>query len=95
MKKLSLIQRIYGASFKPKQIMIVDANSRKPAKNWSIRPIALGLVPLIFVTVGVLAGSYYLPSKPITNMLPQYIQLQKKVDYLHNQLASSEANNEM
>jgi len=95
MKKLSLMQRIQRAIFKPKQIMVVDADSRKPARNWSIRPITLGLLPLTFIIIGALASNYYLPKQSTSKMLPQHIQLQNKFDHLHDQLATSEANNEV
>ena len=95
MKKLSLIQRIKRAVFKPKQIMVVDADSRKPARNWSVRPITLALIPLIFIIIGALVGNYYLPNKVASKILPQHIQLQNKFNHLHDQLASSEANNEV
>jgi len=95
MKKLSLMQRIHRAAFKPKQIMVIDADSRKPARNWSIRPITLGLLPLALIIIGALAGSYYLPKQSTSKMLPQHIQLQNKFEHLHDQLATSEANNEV
>jgi len=95
MKKLSLLQRVHRAIFKPKQVMIVDADSRKAAKNWSIRPITLTLIPLIFIIIGALAGSQYLPNKVASNILPQHIQLQNKFNDLHDQFASSEAENEV
>ncbi len=89
------MQRIRRAVFKPKQIMVMDADSRKAAKNWSIRPITLGLIPLSLIIIGALAGNYYLPNKSTPSILPQHIQLQKKFDHLHDQLATSEANNEV
>lgn len=89
------MQRIRRAIFKPKQIMVVDADSRKPAKNWSVRPITVALSLLALITIGALLDHYYLPNKPISNNLPQHVQLQKKFDYLHDQLASSEASNEV
>ncbi len=95
MKKLSWIQRVRRAAFKPKQIMVVDSDSRKAAKNWSVRPITLWLIPLTLIMLGALAGSYYLPNKSTSNILPQHLQLQKKFAHLHDQLASSEANNEV
>jgi len=95
MKKLSLMQRIHRAIFKPKQIMVVDADSRKPAKNWSVRPVTLALIPITFFIIGALASSHYLPNKVASNILPQHIQLQNKFNHLHDQLASSEANNEV
>lgn len=95
MKKLSLMQRIHGAIFKPKQIMIVDTGSRKAAKNWSIRPITVAFTLLTFIAIGALLGHYYQPNKPTSNILLQPIQPQKNVDYLQDQLATSEANNEV
>jgi len=95
MKKLSFLQRIHRAVFKPKQIMVVDADSRKAATNWSLRPITLVLIPLAFVLIGLLAGSQYLPNKAASSILPQHIQLQNKFNHLHDQLASSEADNEV
>jgi len=95
MKKLSRSQRIHRAIFKPKQIMLIDAESRKAARNWSIRPIILVLIPLILILIAGLAGSYYLPNKSVTDLLPQYMQLQRKLEHLHDQLATSQANNEV
>jgi len=95
MRKLSLAQHIQQALFKPKQIMVVDANSRKPAKNWSIRPFSLALIPLTFIIAGIIIGSFYMPNQAISTIAPQHIQLQNKFNHLHDQLASSEANNEI
>jgi len=95
MKKLSLIQRIQRAVFKPKQVMIIDADSKKAARNWSIRPITMLLIPLLLLIIGATAGSYYLPKQPTSKAQPQLIQLQNKFEHLHDQLASSEANNEV
>jgi len=95
MKKLSLIQRIQRAVFKPKQVMVIDADSKKAARNWSIRPITLLLIPLLLLIIGAVAGRYYLPKQPTSKAQPQLIQLQNKFEHLHDQLASSEANNEV
>lgn len=95
MKKLSLSQRIHRAVFRPKQIMVIDIDSRNAAQNWSVRPITLALILLALIIIGALAGSYYLPNKPASNIQPQHIQPQKNFDHLHDQLASLEANNEV
>jgi len=95
MKNLSLAQRIHRAIFKPKQIMVIDVDSRNAAQNWSVRPITLGVVPLALVIIGALAGSYYLPNKPTPSIQPQHIQPQKSFEHLHDKLASLEANGEV
>ena len=89
------MQRIQRAIFKPKQVMIVDADSRKAARNWSIRPITLLFIPLLLLIIGATTSSYYLPKQPASKTQPQLIQLQSKFEHLHDQLASSEANNEV
>jgi len=96
MKKHSLIERIYRAAFKPKQIVIVDAASSKAAKNYSIRPITISLIILTLIIASAWFGSLYLRGHSASNnILTQYIQLQKKLDQLYSQLATSDAQNEV
>lgn len=89
------MQRLRRAIFKPKQIMIMDADSKKPARSWSVRPVILALLPVSLILAGILIDHYYLPKKSSSQMLAQYIQLQHKLEQLHDQLAASEANNEV
>jgi len=95
MKKLSPLQRLQRAIFKPKQIMIIDADSRKAARNWSVRPITLLLLPFVFIITGALIGNHYLPNHIASNIMPQYTKLQNKFNHLHDKLAASEASNEV
>jgi len=95
MKKASLIHRAYHSLFKAKQIMVVDANSRKAARNWSIRPITLWITPLIFIAIGAAFGSYNLSKDPTVKVFPQDIQSQKQIETLRNELSNSEANNDV
>ncbi|MDQ6955292.1 MAG: hypothetical protein Q9M20_07595 [Mariprofundaceae bacterium] len=95
MQNTSHLQRIYQALFKARQVMVVDASSRKAARNWSIRPITFWLTPIILIAAGILFDHYYLTEKTSVKVYSQDIQLQKQLQQLRNERTAIEANNDV
>jgi len=87
--------RLFKALMRPRQVMIMDAGSVKAAKNWHIRLITVLLLPIAFTLLGAISGHFYLSEKQVSNILPEYVQLQRQHQILRAQLSTSQANNDI
>jgi len=91
----NLAMRFFKALIRPRQVMIMDSASVKAAKNWRVRLITVLLIPIIFTLLGLTLGHFYLSGSQVSNILPQYVQLQRQYKLLRDKLATSQANNDI
>ena len=80
---------------KPRQFMIVDAQSGKPARNLAVRPISLIVAFLITVVASALLGTQLNHSGKERSLLPQYLQLQRLHEQQLEKLSEANANLEL
>jgi len=95
MSQNNFLQRLTTALFTHKQVMVLSQHSGKPAQNWRIRPSTLLAFPLAFMLIGMIVGAIYFPEHQVAEIIPQHIELQRQLERLHDQLASSEAGNDI
>ncbi|MFC1567772.1 hypothetical protein ACFL3K_01040 [Pseudomonadota bacterium] len=88
-------QRLYQIFIKPRQVMLLDAQSGKPARSLRLRPISFILVFLLTAGSFTLLGMQFNRSNGNRSLLPQHLQLQRQHEQLLEQLAEANANNEL
>jgi len=88
-------QRLHQIFFKTRQIMIIDAQSGKPARNIRLRPISFILAILLTVGSSTLLGMQFNRSDSNRSLLPQHLQLQRQHEQLLEKIAEANANNEL
>lgn len=95
MHKQTFAKKLKNALFRPKQVMILDADSRKAAKNIQIRPITLLLTPIIFMTIGMALSYHYRPAQRLNSFVPENIQQQRELEQTREQLTMEQAENDV
>jgi hypothetical protein len=88
-------QRLYQIFIKPRQLILLDAQSGKPARNLRLRPISFILVFLLTAGSFTLLGMQLNRSDGNSSLLPQHLQLQRQHELLLERLAEANANNEL
>jgi len=83
--------RIKDALLRPRQFMVVDGRSGRPARNMLIRPLTLLLTPLLLLAATFILGTQYTPDHDTRKLIPQNLQLQRDYDSAREKLAESEA----
>jgi len=80
---------------KPRQIVIMDAQSSGPARNFSARYLTL-LVLFLVVTVGSFVfGSWYAPFQDMQSVIPENMQLKRQNVDLQHQVADVQTLNDL
>jgi len=95
MHQPTFAKKLKNALLKPKQVLILDADSRKPAKNIQIRPLTLLLTPIILIVIGMALGYHYLPTQQRNSFVSENIQPQRKLEQAREQLAIAQAENDV
>jgi hypothetical protein len=93
--KFMLRQRLYQIFIKPRQLILLDAQSGKPARNLRLRPISFILVFLLIAGSFTFLGMQINRSDGNYSLLPQHLQLQRQHELLLERLAEASANNEL
>jgi len=88
-------QRLHQIFIKPRQVMILDAQSGKPARNLRLRPISLILLFVVTIVFSIILGLQFNHSESGRSLLPQHLQLQRQHEQLLDRLAEANANNEL
>jgi hypothetical protein len=95
MQKQSLPKRITDALLRPRQLMMVDGRSGRPARNMMIRPLTMILIPIALLAGSFVAGMQYTPKQKDRNLIPQNLQLQREFDSAREKIAEAEAMNDL
>ncbi len=95
MHKQTIAKKLKNTLLKPKQVMILDADSRNPAKNIQIRPISLLLIPIIFMAIGMVLSYRYRPAQQVNSFVPENIQQQRELEQTREQLTIEQAENDV
>jgi hypothetical protein len=88
-------QRLYQIFIKPRQVILLDAQSGKPARNLRLRPISFILIFLLIAGSFTLLGTQLNRPDDKHSLLPQHLQLQRQHEQLLERLAEANANNEL
>jgi len=88
-------QRLHQLFIKPRQVMILDAQSGKPARNLNLRPISIVAVFLAVAISSALLTIQSIPSNSNRSLLPQHLQLQRQHEQVLERLAEANASNEL
>ena len=88
-------QRLYRLFIEPRQVMMLDAQSGKPARNFRLRPISFIIAFLLTVAACTILGIQLNQADGNRSLLPQHLQLQRQHEQLLEQLAEANANNEL
>lgn len=87
----TLRQRLKRFFFHPKQILFIDGQSGRPARNLHIRPASAIATTAVLLAGFFVLGIYFAPLNSMRSIIPQHVQLQRQYDDLRNQLAEAEA----
>jgi len=75
--------------FKPRQFVVMDAQSSGPARNFKMRYITL-LILLLFLTVGCFAlGAWYTPFHKMQDIVPENIKLKRQNVEMQHKIADA------
>jgi hypothetical protein len=88
-------QRLYQIFIKPRQLILLDAQSGKPARNLKVRPISFILIFLFTAGSFTFLGMQLNHPDQSHSLLPQHLQLQRQHELLLKHLAEASANNEL
>lgn len=88
-------QRLYHIFIKPRQLILLDAQSGKPARNLKVRLIYFIPVFLLIAGSFTFLGMQFDHPDGNKSLLPQYLQLQRQHEQLQQRLAEANANNEL
>jgi len=88
-------QRLLEFWFTPKQLMVVEAGSGRPAKNIHIRPITILIVPSISLLLGMLLTYNNPPPQKNNDMELILHKLQQQFTTVRTQLIASNAENDL
>lgn len=95
MGPFTLKQRLARLLIKPKQVLIIDGQSKKPARNMQVRPLTLMITVTLVLGAAFLLGVYVTPPQNVRSIIPQHVQLQRQYDDVRDRLAEAEALNNM
>ncbi len=95
MTNSTLRQRITNLFIKPRQIIILDGQSRKAARNLNLRPLSVILSLLGMLLLAFFSGTQFTSDSHVRNLVPQHLQLQRQYDRLHKRIAEADALNEL
>ncbi|MDQ6989050.1 MAG: hypothetical protein Q9M19_04145 [Mariprofundaceae bacterium] len=73
----------------PRQIIIMDALSGRPAKNLFLRPISITLLAVLLALVPFLVGAWYAPLHNMQQVIPENLQLKRQNSDVSRKLADS------
>lgn len=95
MDKPTLQRRLINAFIQPRQIMLLDSQSGKPARN-----IKVSFMSVVLIFLGIIALTFFIGTRLNTtnrtqSLIPQHTQLQRQYDLLRGNLAESNALNEL
>lgn len=88
-------QRLYQIFIQPRQVILLDTQSGKPARNLRLRPISFILIFLLIAGSFAFLGTKLNRSDDNHSLLPQHLQLQRQHEQLLERLAEANANNEL
>lgn len=91
MDKLTFRQRLVNAFIRPRQIMLLDSQSGKPARNIKISFISIVLIFLGIIALTFFMGTQFVETNRAQSFIPQHVQLQRQYDQLLGKLAESNA----
>jgi len=74
---------------KPRQIVIMDAQSSGPAKNFSARYITLFVLFIIIIMGSFVFGAWYAPFHDVQKIIPENMQLKRQNVVLQHQVADT------
>ncbi len=95
MFRFTFHRRLKNALMQPRQIMLLDNQSGKSARNLNIRPVSIIMTCLGMIAVGLLIGTQLQPTNSVKSIVPQHVQLQRQYDQLRDRIAESNALNEL
>lgn len=95
MDKLTFGQRLINGFIRPRQIMLLDSQSGKPARNMKVSFMTLILIFLGIITATFFMGTRLSSVESTQSLIPQHLQLQRQYDQLRGNLAESNALNEL
>ncbi|MES0370723.1 MAG: hypothetical protein ABUK11_00455 [Mariprofundaceae bacterium] len=95
MDKLTFRQRLMNAFVRPRQIMLLDSQSGKPARN-----IKVSFMSIVLIFLGIIAAIFFMGTQSVStnstqSLIPQHVQLQRQYDQLHSGLAEANALNDL
>ncbi len=79
----------------PRQIIIMDALSGRPAKNLYLRPLSITLLVVLLALVPFLIGSWYAPLHNMQLVIPENLQLKRQNSDISRKLADSNTLNDL
>ena len=80
---------------KPRQIVIMDAQSSGPARNFSARYITLFLISLLVIIGVFLFGAWYAPFYNFQKIIPENIKLKRQTLEMQRELADMKTVNDL
>jgi len=74
---------------KPRQVVVLDAQSGRPARNFHVRPLSVLLTGLILLLIPFMIGSTYAPFHRVQDIIPQNLMLKRQNDELIRKIADT------
>ncbi|MDX8383415.1 MAG: hypothetical protein R8M45_04995 [Ghiorsea sp.] len=80
---------------KPRQVVVLDAQSSRPARTFYVRPLSILLLALSLMLVPFVMGSWYAPFHSLQEIIPQNLQLKRQNNELVRKLADANTLNDL
>jgi hypothetical protein len=81
--------------FKPRQIVIMDAQSSGPARNFNVRYITLFLLFLLLTAGSFAVGAWYAPFHQVQQIIPENIKLKRQNAALQHKIEDVQTTNHL